>query len=96
MLSFRARGAHEWESMVAAARPSFTAEFFAHAENLVRAAAADGAEQEGAHCILFHRFSMIMGHSCVACLSALRKPQRRLVMWEPMAWACVSMPLCFG
>lgn len=34
--------------MVAASRPSFTAEFFAHAENLVRAAAADPAEQEGA------------------------------------------------
>ena len=48
LCSFRARGAHEWEAMVAASRPSFTAEFFAHAENLVRAAAADPAEQEGA------------------------------------------------
>ncbi len=46
--SFKKRGVHEWESIVAANRPSFTTEFFEHAENLVKAVHDKEQEQEGA------------------------------------------------
>ncbi|EIE21209.1 hypothetical protein COCSUDRAFT_17991 [Coccomyxa subellipsoidea C-169] len=46
--SFKGRGVHEWESIVAANRPSFTTEFFEHAENLVKAVHDKEQEQEGA------------------------------------------------
>lgn len=38
---------HEWESIVATNRPSFTSEFFQHAENLIKAAQNCPEEQEG-------------------------------------------------
>ena len=45
--SFRERGSHEWESFVSMHRPSFTADFFSHLENVVMAAHADPKQQEG-------------------------------------------------
>ncbi|CAL8466136.1 g5672 [Coccomyxa elongata] len=44
--SFQERGVHEWESIVAANRPSFTSEFFQHAENLIKAAHNSPEDQE--------------------------------------------------
>ncbi len=45
--SFRERGVHDWESIVATNRPSFTSEFFQHAENLIKAAHNSPEAQEG-------------------------------------------------
>lgn len=45
--SFSTMGTHEWESFVATNRPSFTSDFFQHAENLIKAAHDNVALQEG-------------------------------------------------
>jgi len=47
MCSFSERGSHEWESMVASNRDSFTEEFFKHVEMLIRAAHEEPKKQEG-------------------------------------------------
>ncbi|KAK9902256.1 hypothetical protein WJX75_009762 [Coccomyxa subellipsoidea] len=44
--SFSTMGTHEWESFVATNRPSFTSDFFQHAENLIKAAHDNVALQE--------------------------------------------------
>lgn len=47
LCSFRERDSSEWEGLVAAYRSVLTSDFFAHIENLIRAAHEDPAEQEG-------------------------------------------------